>query len=291
MDLRNKKWFYLSLLALIWGSSFILMKKSSLGFHPIHIGALRTIICTIFLFIIGRKSLKKIKKKHWKWIAISGFVGSMFPAYFYAYAVIGIGSSIPSILNSLTPFNTLWVSVIFFGFSFNPKQLLGIFIGLIGTITLIYQGADLNPNQDYSYAVFPIISSIGYAFNVNIIKRYLYDLEPLAITVGNFAVIVIPSIFILFFTDFFSTIQYNETTQIAFLYLFTLAIVCTAVPKILFNKLVHISSTVFASSVTYLIPIVAVSWGILDGERLSLIQILSGIIILIGVWLVNKNKK
>ncbi len=291
MELGKNKWFYLGILSLIWGSSFILMKKASLGFHPIHIGALRTIICTLFLFIIGRKSLKKIKKRHWKWIAISGFVGSMFPAYFYAYAVTGIGSSIPAILNSLTPFNTLWVSIVFFGFSFNPKQLFGIFIGLIGTVTLIYQGADLNPNQDYSYAIFPIISSIGYAFNVNIIKRHLHDLEPLAITIGNFAVIVIPSIFILGFTDFFTTVQYNQTTLTAFSYLVILAIVCTAIAKILFNNLVHISSTIFASSVTYLIPIVAVLWGILDGERLNSIQILSGIVILIGVWLVNRNKK
>ncbi len=291
MALRNNKWLYLALLSFIWGTSFILMKKASLGFKPIHIGALRTITCTIFLLIIGHKTIKKIEKKQWKWLIITGIVGSLFPAYFYAYAVTGLGSAIPSILNSLTPFNTLWVSILFFGLRFNPKQLVGVIVGLIGTVTLIYQGMELHPNQNYAYAIFPIISSIGYAFNVNLVKRYLSDLEPLAITTGNFIVISIPSVFVLIFSDFFSVIDFNETTQTAFLYLCMLAIFCTAVPKIIFNKLIHISSTVFASSVTYLIPIVAVSWSFIDGERLSLLQILSALVILLGVWLVNKNKK
>ncbi len=290
MALRNNKWLYLALLSFIWGTSFILMKKASLGFAPIHIGALRTITCTVFLLIIGHKTIKKIQKKHWKWLIITGVVGSLFPAYFYAYAVTGLGSAIPSILNSLTPFNTLWVSVLFFGLTFNPKQLVGVIIGLIGTVTLICQGMELHPNQNYAYAIFPIISSIGYAFNVNLVKRYLTDLEPLAITMGNFLVISIPSIFVLIFTDFFSIVQCNSTTQTAYFYLCLLAICCTAVPKILFNKLIHISSTVFSSSVTYLIPLVAVTWSFIDGERLSFTQILSGLIILLGVWLVNKNK-
>ncbi len=288
--MKNNKWIYLIVLTLIWGSSFILMKRASIAFKPIHIGALRTLICASFLFSFGHKSLTKIKKKHWKWVMISGIVGSMFPAYFYAYAVSGIGSTIPSILNSLTPFNTLWVSVLFFGISFNPKQLFGIIIGLLGTITLIYQGADLNPNQNYAYAVFPLISSVGYAFNINIIKRYLHDLEPLAITTGNFLVISIPSIVILFFTGFFTEIELSQATQTAFLYLCILGIVCTAIAKILFNNLIQISSTIFTSSVTYTIPIVATLWGFLDGERLNYIQILSGVVILIGVWLVNKNR-
>ncbi len=290
MALNNLRWLYLALLSFIWGTSFILMKKASLGFTPIQIGALRTITCTFFLLIIGRKSLKNIEPKHWKWLAITGIVGSLFPAYFYAYAVTGLGSAIPSILNSLTPFNTLWVSILFFGLKFNPKQLLGIIIGLIGTVSLIYQGMELNPNQNYTYAIFPIISSIGYAFNVNLVKHHLQDLKPLAITVGNFLIICIPSVLVLVFTDFFTTLEINQTTQTAFFYLCLLAFFCTAVPKIIFNKLIHISSTVFASSVTYIIPIVAVTWSFIDGERLSLIQILSALIILLGVWLVNKTK-
>lgn len=290
MQNHQKKWIYLIFLSIIWGSSFILMKKALIGLTPIQVGALRIIISTFFLIIIGFKSLRKIKKKHWKYVFYSALLGTLFPSFFYAYAVTGIDSSIASILNSLTPFNTLLVGFLVFGVVFKKSQLVGILVGLLGTVILIFKGADLNPNQNYWFALLPVMSSIGYAFNVNLIKKYLQDLEPLAITTGNFILITIPALIILSFTGFFSTIELNETTKPALLYITVLAVIGTGMAKIMFNKLIHISSPVFSTSVTYLIPIVAVAWGILDGEKLSIIQFFAGIVILIGVYLVNKNK-
>ena len=152
------------------------------------------------------------------------------------------------------------------------------------------KGASLNPNQNYWFALLPIISSIGYAFNVNIIKKYLQDLDAIAITTGNFILILIPAFLVLLFTGFFTSFELNETTEPALLYILILAIVGTGFAKIMFNKLIQISSPVFSASVTYLIPIVAVMWGILDGEKLSVIQLVAGVIILFGVYMVNKNK-
>ncbi|CAM1360701.1 DMT family transporter [Tenacibaculum xiamenense] len=290
MNGAQQKWIYLIVLSLIWGSSFILMKKALIGLTPIQLGALRVIITGVFLLIIGYSSIKKIQKHHWKWVLLSALLGTFFPAFLYAYAVKGIDSSIASILNSITPFNALWIGATFFSFSFKRSQLLGIFIGLIGTVTLILQGANMNPDQNYWYALLPIISSFGYAFNVNIIKKYLQDIDALAITAGNFVLIIIPALVVLAYTGFFTSFELTSETKPALGYIFILAIVGTGLAKIIFNKLIQISSPIFSTSVTYLIPIVAVMWGVIDGEKLSLLQLLAGIIILLGVYLVNKKK-
>ncbi|CAL2090028.1 DMT family transporter [Tenacibaculum sp. 190524A02b] len=289
MNNHQQKWMYLIVLSLIWGSSFILMKKALVGLTPIQLGAFRVIITAIFLFFIGFKKLKQIKRDQWKWVLISALLGTFFPSFLYAYAISGIDSSIASILNSITPFNALWVGAIFFGIVFKRSQIVGILIGLLGTVILILKGADLNPHQNYWYALLPIASSLGYAFNVNIIKKYLQDLEALAITTGNFVLIVIPALLVLIFSGFFTSFELTEKTELSLVYIFILAIVGTGLAKIMFNKLIQISSPIFSTSVTYLIPIVAVIWGVVDGEKLSLIQLFAALVILFGVYLVNKQ--
>lgn len=290
MNSNNQKWVYLVVLSLVWGSSFILMKKALLGVTPIQLGALRMLITALFLFIIGAKSLKKIKRKHWKHIVSTAFLGTFFPVFLFAYAVKGIDSAIVSILNSLTPFNTLFFGVLVFGFPFKKKQLIGVFIGLIGTLILILEGAELHPNQDYSLALLILIASVGYAFNVNIVKKYLDDLNAFSIVAGNFVILFIPALIVLYYTGFFREYTFDAVHLQSLGYLSILAILGTGVAKVLYNKMVHLASPLFASSVTYLIPIVAVLWGFLDGEKLSLTQLFAALIILVGVYMVNKKK-
>ncbi len=290
METKNLRWIYLGVLSLIWGSSFILMKKALIGLSPMQVGALRTLFTAIFLILIGGKKIIKIKKKQWYYLTLNGLAGTFFPAFLFAYAVDKIDSSIASILNSLTPLNTLIVGAVIFGIGFRKKQLIGILIGLAGTLMLILKGAELNPNQNYFYVSFILIASIGYALNVNILKKYLSDLDALSITVANFVLLIIPTLIVLRFTGFFDTFELNATTKSSLFYLAILAIICTGIAKIIFNRLIQISSPIFSSSVTYLIPIVAITWGILDGEKITLYQVLSGFIILLGVYLVNKSK-
>ena len=266
------------------------MKKALLGVSPIQLGALRMLFTSIFLLLIGFKSIKKIQKKHWIYIVYTALLGTFIPGFLFAYAVKGIDSSIVSILNSFTPFNTFIFGALVFGFSFKKKQFIGILIGLAGTLLLILKGADLNPNQNYWYALLIIIASIGYAFNVNIVKKYLYDLDALAITAGNFLLLLVPSLIVLAFTGFFTSFKADDTGVESLGYIAILSVVGTGIAKTMFNKLVHISNPIFSSSVTYLIPIVAVFWGIIDGEKLSLVQLFAGGIILFGVYLVNKKK-
>ncbi len=290
MGLFSKKWRYLLILSLIWGSSFILMKKGLLGVAPIQLGALRIIFTTFFLVTIGFSRLKTITSTEWKWIALSGVLNAFLPIFFYAYAVSEIDSAIVSVLNGVTPFNTLWIGLVLFGISFKKEQLWGVFIGLIGVAILILKGADLNPDQQYGYAIFPFLASLCYSLNINIIKKYLSGVDSLAIAAGNFIVVFIPACLVLLFSDFYASFEWNAATRSAFMYIIILAILCTSIAKVLYNKLIKISSPVFSSSVTYLIPLVATAWGIFDGEKLSIVQLFAALLILAGVYLVNKHR-
>jgi len=287
----QKKWLYLIVLSLIWGSSFILIKKALIGLTPLQLGSLRIIFTALFLLLIGFKSIVKIKKHEWKWVTISALLGTFFPAFLFAYAETEIDSAVASILNSLVPINTIIIGSLVFKIASTIRQFVGIVIGFMGTVLLIYLSSELNPTQNYLYASFIIIATLMYAANVNIIKKHMQTMSPMAIAVGNFAVIFIPALIVLIVSGFFTTVDFKQQeVQMSFLYLAILAFFGTALAKILFNKLVQISTPVFASSVTYLMPIIALSWGFLDGEIFGLWQLLCTVIILLGVYLANKKK-
>lgn len=289
MSNQQLKWVYLIILSLVWGSSFILIKKGLVGLTDYQLGSLRIVLTSIFLFSVGFKSIRQIEKKHWIWIVISGLVSSFFPPFLFAMAQNHIDSAVASILNSLTPLATVVLGIIMFKILSSRRQIWGVLIGLVGTISLILAGADFNPDQNYWYSGLIIIATIGYAINVNIIKKYLYDISALAVTTGNFIVIFLPALIILYLTGFFETILGNEEMQRSFFYVAILSLVGTAIAKVIFNKLVQIASPVFASSVTYMMPIVAVMWGVFDGERFGVLQVLAAVIILFGVYLSNKR--
>ncbi|WP_435136559.1 DMT family transporter [Formosa sp. A9] len=290
MGANALKWIYLSVLSVIWGSSFILMKKALLGVSPYQLGALRTIFTACLLFVPGFKTLKLIDKRAWKWVAISGIIGSFLPAFLFAIAETEIDSAIASILNSLVPLQTILVGLAVFQISSTKQQLVGVVVGFLGTALLVLEGADLNPSQNYLYAGFIVLATLMYAFNVNIIKRHLQHLTPLTIATGNFAAIILPAILVLLLSGFFNgNTMYDSATHKALGYIFILSFFGTALAKVLFNKLIQLATPVFASSVTYVMPIVALTWGVLDGEGFSVLQAFAALLILIGVYLANKK--
>ena len=288
MDSKQLKWVYLITLALIWGSSFILIKKGLVSLTPMQLGSLRIIFAALFLLLIGFKSLAKIPRFQWKYIALTATLGTFIPAFLFSIAQTQIDSSVSAILNSLTPLNTMILGGIAFGLSFKRAQVFGVFIGLVGTFMLIINGALNHPEQNYYYAILIIIASICYATNVNLIKKYLSDLSPLSITTGNFLVLLFPALLVLVASDFFDVIAV-ESVQHSMLYIIILGVVGTGIANIIFFKTIQISSPVFATSVTYLIPVVAFGWGLLDNEMLTPVQFLGAFIILSGVYLSSKK--
>jgi drug/metabolite transporter (DMT)-like permease len=285
---KQLKWVYLLVLSLIWGSSFILIKKGLIGLTAFQLGSLRIIFAALFLLLIGFKSLLKIPHHQWKYIALTSLFGTFMPAYLFAIAETEIDSSITAILNSLTPLNTLILGAAFFGLTFRRSQIWGVIIGLLGSMLLVFNGAVNHPEQNYYYAILVLIASICYAVNVNLIKRYLSDLTPLSITTGNFLILLLPALGILFFTDFFDVVHV-EKVQHSLWFILILGVVGTGIANVIFFKLIQVSSPVFATSVTYLIPIVAFFWGLLDNEVLTFVQCIGAFIILIGVYLSAKK--
>ena len=187
--------------------------------------------------------------------------------------------------------NTVLIGLAVFKISTTKRQSIGVIIGFIGTAVLIISGSDLNPDQNYMYSGLVIICSILYATNVNLIKKYLYDVNAVAIAAGQFSVIFIPSLIVLLYSDFFKIdLINNKIIHESLLYVLLLSFFGTAMAKILFNKLIQISSPVFASSVTYSMLIVSVIWGVLDGELFNSSQAIATVLIIIGVYLSNKKK-
>ena len=289
--MKLNKWFYLIALSLIWVSSYILIKKALVCIEASQLGSLRIIFSSIFIFLIAWRNIFTIKKIEWKWITISAFLGSFFPAFLFAFAEKEIDSSVASIINSIVPLNTLILGMIIFKIESTKRQIIGVLIGFFGTYLLITSGLKLNPDQNYNYAGLVILCSFLYALNVNIIKKYLQHLSALTITVGHFTAIILPAVLVFLFSDFeFSSLEKDEVKTSIF-YVFILALFGTALAKIIFNKLIKISSPVFASSVTYSMLIVSIFWGIVDGENFSIYQLIATIIIVFGVILTNKKAK
>lgn len=285
---KHLKWVLLFVLALIWGSSFILIKRGLVGLNPYQLGSLRIIFATLFLLIIGFKSIATIPHGKWKYIALTAFIGTFIPVYLFAIAETEISSSITAVLNSLTPLGALVIGLLAFGLQVQRQQLFGVIIGLIGSILLIANGAANNPEQNYWYALLVIFAAFCYSLNVNLIKKYLSDVKPLAITAGNFIVVLVPALIVLFSTDFGKVID-QEEVQTAMLYIVVLGVIGTGVANIIYFNLIQMSSPIFAASVTYMIPIVAFFWGILDNELFSPMQYVGAVIIFVGIYMSAKK--
>ncbi|WP_432222873.1 DMT family transporter [Flavobacterium sp. TMP13] len=284
MNAKQLKWVYLFILSLIWGSSFILIKKGLVGLSALQVGSLRIIFAALFLLLIGFRSLAKIQRIQWKYIAITSVLGTFLPAYLFAIAETEIDSSTTGILNSLTPLITLVLGVLVFGIMAQRRQIIGVFIGLIGSGLLVFSGAMNHPDQNYYYTLLVLIACFCYALNVNLIKKYLSDLNSLSITTGNFTILVVPASIVLLTTNFSEVVDVAEVQHSLF-FILILGIVGTGIANIIFFKLIQMSSPVFATSVTYLIPIVACFWGFFDGELLSPYQLLGALVVLLGVFL------
>ncbi|HOX78711.1 MAG TPA: DMT family transporter [Bacteroidales bacterium] len=284
-------WIILVILAVIWGSSFILIKKGLNYFTSVEVGALRISIAFLFLLPFVFKRIRRLSRREWKFLILNGMIGSGFPAFLFAKAQTGIDSSLAGILNSLTPLFTLIVSLSFFSLKIRWFNILGVMIGLIGAIGLISISGGKSFDFNFGYAVYIIFATICYATNVNIVKYKLKDTDALTITVFSFFTIGIPILlYLLLFTGFINKMTTIPTSWEGLGYIGILAVVGTGMALIAFNKLVKIASPVFAASVTYLIPVVAVSWGMIDGEKITIFAFFWMMVILLGVFLVNKKK-
>ena len=290
MNLSIRKWGTLVILSLIWGSSYILIKKGLTGLTPIQLGSLRVIVTTIIIAPIGYQKIKHIPRQKMKWVALSAFVGSFFPAYLFAFAETEISSSITAVMVSLTPLFTLLISVFVFSEELLKKQVFGVLIGFTGIVVLINNEL-LSSSFNVLYVMFIVLAAFCYAINANVLKYKLSNIPALGIVFMSFLFMFIPAFIILCFSDFpFSDFTSDPLIIESIIYIVILALFGTAIAKVLYIKLLAISTPVFSVSTTYLMPVVAIFWGLLDGEEFKLTQFTGTAIILLGVYLVTKKK-
>ncbi len=287
MEKIIRNYFLLFFLSIVWGSSFILMKKGLESFSYTQVAALRIFIAFISLVPFIYQSVTSVKKNHIIPIIIVGLFGNGLPAFLFAKAQTLLESSVVGILNSLVPLFTLLLGAYFFGNQIKKLNLYGIILGLLGAVFLIYF-----TNHPFmiinSYVFFVIVATIMYAVSVNVIDKYLYSLNPLHITSLAF-LIISPMSFLYIDINDLLLISSTKTGLESLLYIVILAVLGTSLAVVIFNQLVIDSTALFASSVTYLIPIVAIFWGVFDGEIITFIHLLSIFLILSGIYLVNKK--
>lgn len=283
-------WSILIFIALIWGSSFILIKKALVVFSPGEVGALRIIMAFLALLPTALYNLRKVDRSKLPVLFVIGFAGSFIPAFLFAAAETELPSSLTGVLNALTPIFVISIGVIFFKQKMTLINGIGILIGFLGTAFLMLGGSGFSLSGIDIHAFYVVLATVMYGINVNLIKYFVPDLKALQITAISLFLSSPVCLFYLFgFTDFLSKVNTVPDFWLGFLYVSTLGVMGTAVALVFFNKLVKTSGTIFASSVTYLIPIVAIAWGLLDGEVLSSPQLLGIAIIIGGVYIANKK--
>jgi drug/metabolite transporter (DMT)-like permease len=282
-------WVLLILLSIVWGSSFILIKKGLTIFPALQVASIRILSASLFMIPFTVSWLKQINKKHLPLIFISGFLGSFIPAILFSVAQTQLDSAVTGIVNSLTPVFVLLIGVLFYKQKMTLLVVVGLVLAIAGSIILMFYGSEGNQGFNY-FALFIVAATILYGINVNILKFNLSDLNPIAISsisiffIGPFAAI---QLFVL--SDFTIRLGAGGDALITLGYLSILGVIGTSLALMLFNVLIKMTTPLFSSSVTYLIPIVAVTWGLIDGEKLLFVHYMSMGIIIFGVFLTNKK--
>lgn len=292
------KWLSLFILTLIWGSSFILIKKGLQEFSPYQVGALRMIIASVSLLLIGGYRLKEIPKSLWKWIILCGFLGSFFPMFLFPLAETQVESAIAGVLNALTPLFVFIFGLFFFKARYTKINFLGLLISFSATIALIVipnlnqsSSAVLGKETSIPHALLIVFATFLYAISSLIYKKKLTGFNQITITTAVFSTLLIPGILVLISTGFFTQFHATTAQNHSLFFVFLLGFMGSGVAMLLYNRLIQSSTAIFASSVTYLMPMVSLMWGIQDGEQIQFFHLICFALILIGVYLINYKKK
>ena len=285
---KLKAWLLLILLALVWGTSFILIKRGLEWFTPMQVGSVRLATAGLVLLPMAFARMKGLVARDWLLLLISSLVGNFVPVYLFAFAQTNLGSGITGVINSLTPFFVLVAGFLFFRQNLYRREAIGLVIGFLGTSILILAGTGWHLANVNFYAFLVVLATVLYGLNFNLIKFYLKDIRPLTITSVSLLMVGSMSLVILTLDKTFWETVENPDSHLALIYLVILGVANTALALYLFNKLLKMTTTVFASTVTYLIPIVAIGLGLLDQEMLLIGHFVGMLTILAGIFYTNK---
>ena len=295
-NLRDNKlfivWASFIFLMLVWGSSFFLVKQGLKVFSPVEVASIRLSSAMFALLGLAISHFRKIKREKLPYLFVSAIIAMGAPAYLFAIAQtpnVGISSSISGVLNAITPLMTFVVGILFFNQKMTLMKIIGLLMGFIGAATLILVNAKGQININ-SFGFFVIIATICYGTNVNYIKRYLADVPSLQLSSITVTMVGTLAFCILLTTNFWTKLQTIPDAKESFMKVVLLGVMGTAAAQVVFNKMLTYTSALFASSITYFIPIIAVLWGILDGEVLLPWHYLGMALIIGGILVMNKDR-
>ncbi len=282
-------WSSFIFLMLAWGSSFILMKRGLTAYTPAQVASTRIGTAAIALSFLAIQHFKFIPRHLYFYVFISAMCGIAIPAFMFTIAETHLSSSIAGVLNALTPCMTFIIGVVFFRHSGGHLKIIGLLLGFAGSATLILLNAkgelDLN-----TWALFVVFATLCYGINLNIVKNYLRDIKPLHLSTVTVALAGIFGLVYMLSTNWYMIYKTAPNGKSAMFAMVTLGLLGTATAQIVFNKMLQLSSAIFASSITYFIPLVAIIWGVLDGEGFNLWQVLGVLMIIGGIIILNKFK-
>lgn len=287
------KWLLLGTLSLIWGSSFILMKRGLFqhgepALTPVQMASARLFIAWLVLSPLLLRHAGLLVD-HWKPLLGTALCGNGIPAFLFAFAQSRIDSSLAGMLNTLSPLFTLLVGALFFGVATRFVNVAGVLLGLLGAVGTIYFRQSGSTPVWTIHAALPVLGAICYGFSGNIVKSWLYMVPATAISVLAISMVGPLGLAGILLTDLPGTLTSNPHAWHALGYVAILAALGTGLSLVLWNILIKLTSAVWAASVTYVMPIIAIGWGLLDGEALLPMQVLMMGVILLGVFLVNKG--
>ena len=281
---KRKIWHWLALLilSLIWGTSYILMKKGLESFSPYQVGALRIVITFICLLPVALRHFHHLNKTNILSIIIIGLFGSVIPAFLFPLAETKISSSLAGMINSLSPVFTLVFGITIYKRKAIGTQIAGVFLGLLGAAGLLYTGS-FTFNL---YGLFVVLATILSGISSNEVSK-VKELNGIKITALSFFVTSPLAIIYLLFSDL-SVPVHTENWVRNLSYIGILAVFGSAIALVIYYLLIRDTSPIFASSVTYFIPIVATLWGLADNEQFYSSMLISIIFIFAGVFIINR---
>ncbi|WP_333663578.1 DMT family transporter [Chishuiella changwenlii] len=290
MKIELKYWIVLGILALTWGSSFILIKQGLVSYTPYQVGALRLSIAGGVLAFWGIPNLFKIPKDRLKYVVLAGFLGNFVPMFLFPIAQTRVSSSMAGILDSLVPLFILFFGSLFFSIKGTKNQIIGAVIGFLGAVLLI-SGDGFSGENSLLHCLLIVLATALYGLNSLILTRYLNDVPSFQLSSALFTIWLPPAVIILFFTGFFQTFEGTPEQLRSLGFVTILGLVGTALAMILFYKLIQVTGSMFSSMVTYLMPIVSVFWGFLVGEKITIMHLIGFLMILSGVYMTQKKER
>ncbi|WPO91136.1 DMT family transporter [Chryseobacterium sp. YR459] len=291
MNADKEKWVLLVILSIIWGSSFILIKKSLEHFNPFQVGSLRVLIAGIILLPIAISNYKLFPKKHLKWLILAAFTGNFIPMFLFPIAETEVSSSIAGIINSMMPIFVIIVGGLVWKFETTKKQIIGTLISFTGVCILAFGGGDGGELKMIPIMLL-LLATLCYALSTTTVKSKLMEVSSTVLSAFVFSfVLLFPSIIALTGTGFFSEFSFSKDNLMGLMFVSLLSVFGTGLAMMMNYRLLKVSTPLFASTVTLVMPIVAIIWGILDGEKLTYLQFIGAGIIIAGLLFLRTNTK